>query len=99
MSGSVASLPAPQPTQSFSFNPDNSLKTVGASAVTNDNDGNVLCIAGNICSPGTEFSYDERGYQGGAPEQAGGKVSTTVLFFSAAPQNFDVCRQKASARH
>jgi RHS repeat-associated protein len=55
-------LPAPQPTQSFSFNPDNSLKTVGASAVTNDNDGNILCIAGNICSPGNEFSYDERGH-------------------------------------
>jgi RHS repeat-associated protein len=62
VSGSLASLPAPQPTQSFSFNPDNSLKTVGASAVTNDNDGDILCITGNICSPGNEFSYDELGH-------------------------------------
>ncbi|HKD65539.1 MAG TPA: hypothetical protein VKB84_01775 [Candidatus Binataceae bacterium] len=33
--GSLASVPTPQPTQSFTYNPDNSLKTVGSSAVTN----------------------------------------------------------------
>jgi hypothetical protein len=59
--GSLANMPTPQPAQSFTYNPDNSLKTVGSSAVANDNDGNILCIAGNLCSP-NEFSYDERGH-------------------------------------
>ncbi len=58
LGGSLAATSIPAP-QTFSYNADNSLKTVGSSAVSNDNDGNLTCIAGNICP---EFSYDERGH-------------------------------------
>ena len=58
LGGSLAATSIPAP-QTFSYNADNSLKTVGSSAVSNDNDGNLTCIAGNVCP---EFSYDERGH-------------------------------------
>ena len=46
--------------QSFSYNPDNSLKTLGSFTVTNDNSGNITCMSSTSGCP--QFAFDERGH-------------------------------------
>ncbi len=54
--GSLAQTNLPL-AQSFSYNPDNSLETLGSITVQNDNDGNITCMS-TTCP---QFSYDARG--------------------------------------
>ncbi len=54
--GSLAQTNLPL-AQSFTYNPDNSLKTLGSITVQNDNDGNITCMT-TTCP---QFSYDARG--------------------------------------
>jgi RHS repeat-associated protein len=48
--------------QTFAYNPDNSLKTIGSVAVTNDNDGNITCMNGTCPGGVGSFAYDARGH-------------------------------------
>ncbi len=54
--GSLAQTNLPL-AQSFTYNPDNSLNTLGSVTVQNDNDGNITCMS-TTCP---QFSYDARG--------------------------------------
>src|SRR5215471_1787330 len=55
--GSFARIGIPTP-QTFTYNPDNSLKTLGSITATNDADGNLICWSA-ACP---NFAYDERGH-------------------------------------
>jgi RHS repeat-associated protein len=48
--------------QTFAYNPDNSLKTIGSVAVTNDNNGNITCMNGTCPGGVGSFAYDARGH-------------------------------------
>ena len=58
--GSYARTNLPTTAQSFSYNPDNSLKTLGSFTVTNDNNGNITCMSSTSGCP--QFAFDERGH-------------------------------------
>ena len=60
LGGSLAATTIPA-VQTFSYNADNSLKTLGSVTVGNDNDGDITCLTGTSCG---EFSYDARGHMG-----------------------------------
>ncbi len=84
VAGSFARTTIPA-AQTFSHNPDNSLKTVGSYTATNDSDGNVLCIG--IGTDGCPwYSYDERGHL----QQARSGSSTFDFSYDAFGRRYEI---------
>ena len=74
--GSFARTNLPTTAQSLSYNPDNSLKTLGSVTVQNDDNGDITCM---VSSPCPQFSYDARGHL----QQAGTGVAAVDFSYDA----------------
>jgi RHS repeat-associated protein len=70
VSGSFARTIIPL-AQSYSYNADNSLKTVSSVTATNDNDGNITCLLTSGCP---QYAYDARGHLAEAVPSGGSAI-------------------------
>ena len=81
--GSYARTNLPTTAQSFSYNPDNSVKTLGSVTVQNHDNGDITCM---VSSPCPQFSYDVRGHL----QQAGTGVATVDFSYDALGRRYQV---------
>ena len=81
--GTFARTNLPTTAQSLSYNPDNSLKTLGSVTVQNDNNGDITCM---VSSPCPQFSYDARGHL----QQAGTGVATVDFSYDALGRRYQL---------